>query len=344
MVQDNYKPWLVDVKDFPKASSISEKLKFLINFALLAPSTHNSQPWRFKVEGASIFIEPDFNKRLAIGDTGNQFLFISLGCALENLLIAGQYYGFVATVTYPSANNRNIEVVFNQEKNDSLDRNVVKSSLIFFISKRVTNRHKFSERLPEDSFLSLIRCLKTEALQVDIFTVGEKFNQIKFLINSFTPALLNQPDFRKELSAYVKTNLTRSKVGMPAFVMGVPTLPSLLVPTLLKYINLEKFNKKKKEGASNAKIFISLSTKNNTEEDWVMSGQAFQRINLLATESGLSTQPMMAPLHNPQGYEEFKKILQTNFFPQFLFRLGYALSPSRHSPRMSVDDCLISAD
>ena len=40
-------PWQVAEDDFPVNGSTTEKLKFLLNYAILAPSTHNAQPWLF---------------------------------------------------------------------------------------------------------------------------------------------------------------------------------------------------------------------------------------------------------------------------------------------------------
>jgi hypothetical protein len=37
--------WDVRESDFPINGSDEEKLKFLLSYAILAPSSHNSQPW-----------------------------------------------------------------------------------------------------------------------------------------------------------------------------------------------------------------------------------------------------------------------------------------------------------
>ncbi|MBI3589397.1 MAG: hypothetical protein HY093_03230 [Candidatus Liptonbacteria bacterium] len=43
-MKENYAPWEIDVEAFPKKGSLDDQLKFLLGFAILAPSTHNSQP------------------------------------------------------------------------------------------------------------------------------------------------------------------------------------------------------------------------------------------------------------------------------------------------------------
>ena len=59
----------------------------LITAATQAPSGHNSQPWFFTIEDNRIVITPDFTKALPAVDGKHRELFMSLGCALENLCI-----------------------------------------------------------------------------------------------------------------------------------------------------------------------------------------------------------------------------------------------------------------
>jgi nitroreductase len=41
--------WNVSENQFPKEGIKAEQLKFLSNYAILAPSSHNTQPWLFKI-------------------------------------------------------------------------------------------------------------------------------------------------------------------------------------------------------------------------------------------------------------------------------------------------------
>lgn len=65
----------------------------LIRFATLAASGHNTQPWRFGVDGDSIMMLPDLTRRTPVVDPDNHHLFASLGCAAENLVIAARARG-----------------------------------------------------------------------------------------------------------------------------------------------------------------------------------------------------------------------------------------------------------
>src|ERR1051326_2408409 len=39
--------WSVCETDFPARASLAEQFAFLLNYAVLAPSSHNTQPWCF---------------------------------------------------------------------------------------------------------------------------------------------------------------------------------------------------------------------------------------------------------------------------------------------------------
>ena len=71
----------------------------LIEYALKAPSGHNTQPWRFRLTSKSIDIYPDFSRSLSVVDGNNRELYISLGTATENLCIAARHFGYQDSVS-----------------------------------------------------------------------------------------------------------------------------------------------------------------------------------------------------------------------------------------------------
>src|SRR3989344_126196 len=93
-MSDNYKAWDIEVDDFKKIISDEDKIKFIIGFGVLAPSSHNSQPWSFLIEKNVIHIFKETSRRLSVGDTNDRLLYISIGCAIENILIAADYFGY----------------------------------------------------------------------------------------------------------------------------------------------------------------------------------------------------------------------------------------------------------
>ena len=70
----------------------------LVRYASLAASGHNTQPWSFRLLENAIEIRPDFTRRTPVVDPDDHHLYVSLGCALENLSIAASATGQPGTV------------------------------------------------------------------------------------------------------------------------------------------------------------------------------------------------------------------------------------------------------
>src|SRR3989338_7328667 len=88
-------------EEFFMLKNSAEKIKFLLRYAILAPSTHNSQPWFFKIENNSCKIYADFEKYTIIeADPIKRDLYISLGCLIENLIVAAKYYNVFDRIEY----------------------------------------------------------------------------------------------------------------------------------------------------------------------------------------------------------------------------------------------------
>src|SRR6478735_4015382 len=68
-------------------------LKLLVTYAAMAPSGHNAQPWLFRVRDREIDLLSDFSRLIHTADVDRREMYVSLGCALENLLIAAEESG-----------------------------------------------------------------------------------------------------------------------------------------------------------------------------------------------------------------------------------------------------------
>ena len=99
LAESEFQAWNVSESQFPKDGTKTEQLKFLLNYAILAPSSHNTQPWLFKIIGDNVIeLHADRTRALALVDPVDRALTISCGAALSHLQIAIRHLGYMYNV------------------------------------------------------------------------------------------------------------------------------------------------------------------------------------------------------------------------------------------------------
>lgn len=340
-MKENYKAWEINFQDFENQKTEADQLRFLIKFAVLAPSSHNSQPWRFEVGKGRIKILADMNRALPESDTNHRQLYISLGCALENLLVAADYYGFDTNTAYaPQDTDESVAAVIALTRTRQTSDN--KSHQIFSILKRHTNRNPYSKQMPAQNFVNQLKNLSNEEVQIDYVTDQGLREKIADVVLRATAEAMKSKKFRKELSAYVVSNISKSPVGMPGFGMNIPTPISLAAPKMLKLFNMSKMTHKQDEALlkKQTPAFVVISSKHDDKEGWLRAGQKYEQCALLAEQVGLKTAVMAAAIQINDYYKELQSLLGIALRPQVFFRLGYTDKAMKHSPRLSTESIL----
>lgn len=93
-------------------------LKEIVRHATLAPSGHNTQSWRFRIENRSIAILLDLSRRTPVVDPDDHHLYVSLGCAAENLVQAARAFGFMGNPEFSSSNGGLITIGLERSKEE----------------------------------------------------------------------------------------------------------------------------------------------------------------------------------------------------------------------------------
>jgi hypothetical protein len=330
-MQKNYKPWDINIESF---SGLSD----LLHFAVLAPSSHNSQPWQFHISGECITVSLEPKRLLPESDTNDRQAIISLGCAVKNIEIAAAYYGYSSEVVFDELTHT-AQICIKKEEGQ-LDNS---NHMALFISKRFTNRSPHSEKALNAEAISSIKGLENhEFLQIDIVTNPEQVKKLGSAAVTAGIDAMNDKGFRNELSDYLKSNLTRSPVGMPGFGLGFPLPISILAPTLVRMTNMGKASEKQDRSLfDSTQAIIVISTKSDSRADWFEVGRIYEEIALIATRSGMATSPWGAPIQIGEHYKRIQSIIDTNHRPQLFCRLGYPTKSVAHSPRLSAEEVTI---
>ena len=340
---DNYKAWLIDIDSTVARLRCSKDLVSLLEFAILAPSSHNSQPWSFSIKKNELIIAIDQRRVLRVGDPDNIFANVSLGCTLITMLIVLDYAEIPFEYQIDTEKEQiSLKLKFETYKADS-NATSKKGHLIFEIPKRVTNRSIFdSTFLIPKNFKTLIH---EQFRKYNIRSNLELFddsNSVSFL-GTFAIQTgiesMKSSSFRSELASHVKSNFTRSRVGMPAFGMEIPSLPSLLAPFFVRFFNMASLERRKDEAKlKSTQNFGLLWSKKDSFASYIYAGMAYQLIALLSARLSLTCPVIGSLTISPDSASTVSKHLNIQGNSLLVFRLGKPTTDVPHSPRLTVLD------
>ena len=172
-----------------------------VRHATLAPSGHNTQPWRFSLKEDSIRIFPDFARRLPVVDPDNRELYISLGCALENLVISAKYAGYDSEIEYFPAGEHSECLLVTLKRINAAEDNI----LFQAIPKRHTNRREYNkQQIPRADLNKLESVPKENGVTSLMLTEPRAIEQIIELVKEGNRIQMNNDAFMAELISWIR--------------------------------------------------------------------------------------------------------------------------------------------
>ena len=292
----------------------------MVEYASKAPSGHNTQPWFFTLGADAITITPDFSKRLPVVDPDDRELFISLGCAAENLRIAANHYGYATTTAVSAAGT--ITVRLDKQPGAQLD------PLFAQIPLRQTNRARYDGRnIPQallDGILAAAQSDDTVRLRVWDKNAPQ-FAQLAELVMDGNRAQLGDEAFKRELLSWIRFNKAHSERtldGLSYAVMGAPNLPAWISrPIIRAMLNAKRQNRSDRAKiASSSHLLLIASTEDNPAT-WLATGRTL----LALTQHGIAHAYLNQPCEVPAQRTQLAQLPALGGKqPQILLRLGYA--------------------
>jgi hypothetical protein len=334
--------WNVDYSGFPASGTAIDKARFTVCYAILAPSSHNTQPWRFIINGDELLVCADRTRSLATIDPFDRELIMSCGAALFNLRVALAHFRVpVEITTFPQSSDPDVvaRVVF-PESGPMLKG---LAELFNGITKRATNRGLFHD---EDVPTAIVEQLKlaaaSEGVDARFVQALAKRERIATLIAKADRCQFDDPRFRRELASWIHPS--RSKDGMPAASQGLRTLVDAATPIVAMAIRTFDLGNgvaaAHQELARGSPCLVVLSTPMDNNEGWLSAGFGLQRLLLTAADAGYSASYLNQPIEVPELRTELAQQLSIEGYPQLLLRLGRG-RPVSHSPRRPISEVLI---
>ncbi len=332
--------WEIPEKDFPHDKMPFEKLEFLLKYAILAPSTHNTQPWVFKIIHDTVELHADKTRALEVIDPSSRELVISCGAAIFHLELAMRYFGYKAEEQIlPDPHNPDIIAsVRLGEKHEPTDED---KELFKAIPKRVTNRMPFDDTKVEDSLLDYMADVaKKNKTWFHIIKEDEKKNAISDLISKGDKIQMKDRKFRRELVKWIRSSKSKSKDGIPAYGYGRSDLESSIRTLVVRTFDVGNGEAAKdRQLASGSPILAILGTKTDEPKDWVLTGKALAHILLAGASQDLWASFFGQPIEVAELRPKLLEIIEKEGFAQILLRMGHG-DTTAHTLRRDVSDVL----
>jgi nitroreductase len=334
-------PWSVSEADYPADAPDREQLRHMVRYAVLAPSAHNTQPWRFRVTQAGIELHADRTRALPVSDPEGRELTISCGAALFFLRVALRRFGHMDRVhLLPDPARPDLLAVVSRGDPSRASREVL--TLFGAIRERRTHRPAFEVRDVSPPDLAAVR----EAAEDE----GGWMRPLADPLRSQVAELVEEADhlqyadgaFRRELASWIRPTARGADDGIPAHALGIPDLLAPLGPALMGRVNLGGMRGgSDRRAAETAPLLAVLGTEGDRRNDWLNAGQALARVLLAGRARGLSAAFLNQPVQMPEMRVRLREMLGREGWPQLILRMGYGhdLPPT---PRRAVSDVLVT--
>lgn len=313
-------------------------LRELVRLATLAPSSHNAQPWKFRLEQDALTILPDFSRRCPVADPDDAHLFKSLGCAAENLVRAAAAQGHAAHIELGGAGE--ITARFERSAAARTDE------LFRAIPHRQCTRKAFDGRPIESEHLSrLERAGAGAGERTIVLTDRADLDTVADYVAEGDREQLADPAFLAELVSWIRFNAREAVQiadGLARRTTGHPPLPRWLAKRIIGSVlspeSQAETDAEHVKSSSGVAVFVA---DNDDRSAWLEVGRAYERFALQATALGIRHALINQPNEVPRLRHQFESWLGLAHQHALLIaRIGYA-PPAPFSLRRLIDDVTV---
>ncbi|MEV0702788.1 nitroreductase [Saccharopolyspora sp. NPDC050389] len=324
---------------FPTALGLSaEQAQDVVRQAGLAPSLHNSQPWRFRLLPHAIELHSDPQRRLPAADPDDRELWLACGAALLNLRLALEHAGVRPVVTLLprlTAPTALAEVRSGGQTTQAPEE----QELYRAIPQRRSNRRPFLETpVPTEYRHALATAVRREQGWLYVMKCPE-LGALEGLVHRAHRAQMADARFREELGRWTGRP-TGAVEGVPAAAAGPQPEPQDQW-VLRDFSGGEARARVPGKDFEYEPLLVVVCSHHGSRLADLQAGQAMQRMLLTATAHGLAASLLSEVVEVADTREELQRLLGGTLYAQALVRLGYG-SPTPATPRRDVRDLLIN--
>ena len=310
---------------------ISGRLEALLEAAILAPSSHNTQPWIFELSDSRISLLADRTRALPANDPDDRELVISCGAALFNLRVAAARSSVGSKVRLlPDPENDDLLAVVDLDSSSPVLDQV--ADLYPEIPRRRTYRKRFEAKPVPDSILTeLADAAKREGAWFRVLSEEDKRQQAAELIAEGDAIQWADRSWRRELAAWMHPR--RKGDGLT-----VPGLVAPIAQTVVRTFDMGYgVGAKDSQLAAESPVLAVLGTSGDSQADWLKAGQALESVLLLACKAGLQASYLNQPIQTASLRPKLQHAIGATGFPQILLRIGFPIEDLPAAARRSLE-------
>lgn len=282
-------------------------LRELVRLGTLAASSHNTQPWRFRLGARSVTIAPDLSRRCPVVDPDDSHLFKSLGCAAENIVHGAPAQAHIARPSFDPASGR-IDIALEPSAAAR------EGPLCAAIPVRQCTRLPYDGRAIPPEARAALQAAGSGALVHTMLIEDEaRRRAIAELVRAGNEMQLGDPAFRKELAAWLRFNdkaALRTGDGLASRAAGHPPIPDWLARLIIGFV-LSPTAQARRDALllAGTPMLAAIVVAENTPRAWVEAGRVCQRLALQAAALDLRTAFVNQPIEVPALRGELHRLL-----------------------------------
>lgn len=311
-----------------------DEVGILISSAGLAPSMHNTQPWRFEINGPVIDVILDEERTLPAEDRSGRMILIGLGAATFNLRVAAAMLGYESTfATEPDPDRPEIAIrVFLSGRQTPIPP-------LAGLYGELRRRHTYRGPMMATPVSSRLTDLITSAARgegADLRWLDNAERQrLTRILREADDLELHDDDRLTERGQWVGGDRTAD--GIPAAALGPEPVGSADVRNLSAGFD----DPGRSLGVFEREPLIAvLTTPADRPSQWLRAGMALEHTLLTATSYDLAASLLNQPLEYTQLRSRVQYLVGSNVRPQVIIRLGYPSQPGPDTPRRSWPETL----
>jgi hypothetical protein len=310
----------------------------IVRYATLAPNGHNTQPWRFKIAPQSIRISPDFSRRTPAVDPDDHHLYVSLGCAAENLALAARSRGLIGEPRFDASGEGAVHYDYKSSAEQS-------SPLCEAIPQRQSTRAEFDGRPAAAADLSaLIQSAAIPGVDLSLITNRAEINQVRDLVIAGNDIQMADRAFMAEFKHWMRFNprtALKHGDGLYSACSGNPALPDWLGPAMFDLVFKPETENDKyaRQLATSAGLAVFWGQRADPAH-WFAVGRACQRFALQATALGMKLSFINQPVEVASLRPALASLIgESGVRPDIVMRFGHGPALPM-SPRRNVDSVI----